>query len=200
MTDLAGLPVAERVMRLVRGEGATRLVATAPEAEAAPLLAHFGGLVKVSRDSANASWGESVRAALPQIVHDHFLVANTNMLWPEGADQPLARMLQRNRGEGEITLLCVKPNSAHGVRRSHDFCLDPAGQVNRDYGAPVLFAGVALLDRAALDAMTEDAFSFDALLDQALDAERLWGVVLDADWYNLASAEGWAAAERLLVP
>jgi MurNAc alpha-1-phosphate uridylyltransferase len=199
MELLAGLPLAERLMRLARTEGATRMLANASDASAAPLLAHFGGLVKVSRDQDSATTGDMIRTALPQIVSDPFLVLGMDALWRDGADTPLTRLTQRERQAGEIVILCVQPSRARGVRRSHDFCLDPAGQVTRDYGAPVLFGGAALLDRTALARMGEDGFSLDALFELALEEERLFGAVLDADWFNLRSPEGRAAAEEAMA-
>lgn len=196
---LAGLPLAERLMRIARDEGATRILANAPDHATAPLLAHFGGLVKVSGDSVSASVGESIRNALPQIVSDPFYILYTDAIWSVGDATPLARLALRDRREGDIVVLCVQPSRARGVRRSHDFCLDPSGQVTRDYGAPVIYGGAALLDRAALSMMHEDGFTLDALLDRALEDERLHGVVLDADWFNLRSADGRTAAEEAMT-
>lgn len=199
MLPLAGRPLIEWPMRGGRAEGATRFVASVPE-PTAPVLAHFGGLIKVDRQIDSADQADHIRAALPLLVSDPFFVIATQVVWASGSDRPLARMRARRKGPGDIVLLCAQPARATGFGRSHDFCLDPSGLVTRDYGAPVLSCGVALLDRAAFAGDMEDGLTLEALLDRAMDDERLHGVVLDAPVFNVGSAAGLAAAEEALAP
>lgn len=198
MLTLAGRPLIEWQMLQGRAEGATRFVASVP-GPAAPVLAHFGGLIKVDQQERAAGPAAHVRAALPMLVSDPFFIIGIDMIWPAGNDTPLARMRARRSGEGDIVLLCAQPARTSGIARSHDFCLDPSGRVTRDYGAPVLYCGVALFDRAAFAGLDED-LSLDGLLDRAMDDERLYGVVLDAPLFHLGNPTGLAAAEKALGP
>lgn len=199
LVPVAGIPLIERVMANARAEGATRFVANA-HYRADQVLAHFGGLLKVNREETLLGTGGGVKAALPMLHSDPVLVMNTDAFWPAGTDQPLARMQARYGGEGDIVLLCVQPHRAHGFARSHDYCLDPMGRVTRDYGAPIIFGGVALLGRALFADSPDGAFPLDLLFDAALEEERLFGVVLDAPWFHVGDAAGLAAAERALAP
>ncbi len=196
LQPLAGAPLIARLMDMARAEGARRFLANA--ADPKPLLAHFAGYLKISEDDGTSGTGGSLRTAWPMLASDPVLVIATDSIWPGTEDQPLARMRARYE-KGAIVLLCVQPGRAHGVRRSHDFCLGPDGRISRDYGAPVLFGGVALIDAAAMALAPEGAFELDALFDAALDEERLFGVVLDAPWYHLGSPDGLAAAESGLT-
>jgi MurNAc alpha-1-phosphate uridylyltransferase len=124
---------------------------------------------------------------------------NTDAFWPEGSDKPLARMQARYQDAADIVLLCAQPARASGFARSHDFCLDPTGTITRDYGAPVIYAGVALMGRSLFADTPDGAFSLNLLFEAALERESLKGVVLDAPWYHVGDAGGLAAAERALA-
>src|SRR5690606_19967848 len=104
----------------------------------------------------------------------------------------------RYKGPDDIVLLCAQPHRATGFGRSHDFCLDPMGRITRDYGAPVIYAGVALLGRALFADTPQGAFSLNLLFEAALERETLKGVVLDAPWFHVGDPEALAAAERAL--
>lgn len=198
LVPVAGRPLIERVMDDARAEGATRFLANA-HYRADQLLAHFGGLLKVNREATLLGTGGGVKAALPMLHSDPFFVMNTDAFWPPGADRPLARMRAAHGGERDITLLCIQPHRAAGFARSHDFCLAPDGKVTRDYGAPVIYGGVALLGRSLFEDTPDGAFSLNLLIDAALEDERLKGVVLDALWFHVGDAAGLAAAEKALV-
>lgn len=198
LEPVAGVPLAERVMRNARAEGATHFVANGLPGEHA-VLAHFGGLVKISRQEAPLGSGGAIGQALPMLHSDPFFVVATSGLWPAGPDRPLERMLSAHVAPYDIVLLCVHSRDAKGVKRSHDWCLAPDGLVTRDYGAPVLHAGVTLLGKAVFRDLPEGAFDLDLLLERALDAETLRGVVLDAPWFEIRDGAGLTAAEGQLT-
>lgn len=197
LVPVAGVPLIERIMANARAEGATRFVANA-HYRADQLLAHFGGLLKVNREAELLGTGGGVKAALPMLHSDPFFVMNTDAFWPAGSDAPLERMQARHAEPDDIVLLCVQPHRASGFGRSHDFCLDPMGRITLDYGAPVIYAGVALMGRSLFDETPDGAFSLNRLFEAALERESLKGVVLDAPWFHVGDPEALAAAERAL--
>lgn len=198
LVPVAGSPLIERVMANARAEGARRFVANAHYRDD-QLLAHFGGLLKVNREEALLDTGGGVKAALPMLHSDPFFVMNTDAFWPEGSDAPLGRMQQRHDAQDDIVLLCVQPARASGFARSHDFCLDPMGRITLDYGAPVIYGGVALMGRSVFNDTPDGPFSLNLLFEAALERESLKGVVLDAPWFHVGDADGLAAAERALA-
>lgn len=199
LRPIAGLPLVERVMANARAEGAKRFVASGLPGDHG-VLAYFGGLVKVSREETPLGSGGSVKQALPMLHADPFFVMETNAFWPAGSDTPLQRMVARHDSPEDIVLLCLHPHRAVGFARSHDFCLSPQGRVTRDYGAPVISAGVVLLGKSLFAATPDGAFSLDQLIDAALERETLHGVVLDAAWFRVKDEAGLAEAEARLSP
>jgi len=197
LVPVAGVPLIERVMESARAEGARRFVANA-HYRADQLLAHFGGLLKVSREEQLLGTGGGVKRALPMLHSDPILVMNTDAFWLPGADRPLARMLARYRGGDEVVLLCVHPRHATGFARSHDFCLAPDGRITYDYGAPVIYAGVALMGTSLFAGTPDGAFALTDLFEAAREREALYGAVLDAPWFHVGDPEALAATEKLL--
>lgn len=199
LVPVAGTPLIERVMVNARAEGAKRFTANA-HYRADQILAHFGGLLKVSREDELLGTGGGVKRALPMLHSDPFFVMNTDAFWPAGSDSPLARMIARHESEDDIVLLCIHPRNAVGFGRSHDFCLSPQGEVTRDYGAPVIYGGVALLGKKLFADTPDGAFSLTDLFEAALERETLKGVVLDAPWYHVGDTTALAETEQLLAP
>jgi N-acetyl-alpha-D-muramate 1-phosphate uridylyltransferase len=198
LVPVAGMPLIERIIANARAEGAKRFVANA-HYRADQILAHFGGLVKVSREEELLGTGGGVKRALPMLHSDPFFVMNTDAFWPLGSDAPMGRMLSRYGGGAEIVLLCVHPRNATGFGRSHDFCLAPNGQVTLDYGAPVIYAGVALMGKALFEPTPDGAFSLNRVFDAALGRESVFGVALDAPWFHVGDPAALLEAEQRLT-
>ena len=199
LIPVAGIPLIERVMANARAEGAKRFVANAHYL-GEQLLVHFAGGLKISREEVLLGTGGGVKYALPMLHADPFFVMNTDAFWPAGSDAPLGRMITKfEQGEAEIVLLCVHPGRATGFARSHDFCLDPFGRVTRDYGAPVIYGGVALVAKSVFADSPHGAFSFYPLIEAALERETLFGVALNAPWHHVGDAKGLAEAEAALA-
>ena len=141
-----------------------------------------------------------MKHALPLLSGDSFFVLNTDAFWPLGADKPLGRMLARfAEQQPDILLLCVHPFRATGFRRSHDFCLAPDGHITLDWGAPVIYAGVALVRRHLFDDTPHGPFSLNLLFERAMAAEKLFGLALDAPWLHVGDPEALLQAERVLA-
>jgi MurNAc alpha-1-phosphate uridylyltransferase len=205
LLEIGGVALLDRVVAAAAAEGFTRFVVNAHH-RADQLVAHLDALAgrfpearfRISREPELLETGGGVKQALPLLDTDAILVMNTDAFWLAGAGRPLVRLLDRLSG-ADIVLLCAQPRRAHGFGRSHDFCLDPRGRVTRDSGQPVIYAGVALLGRALLEAVPETRFSLYPLFMAALDRDRLAGVVLDADWFHVGDPAGLAEAGRVLA-
>lgn len=200
---VAGVPLLDRVAGLAWAEGARQFVVNAHHF-AGQIEAHVPGLeaklagsrIRVSREETLLNTGGGVKASLGLLETDPMLVMNSDSLWL-GNDRPLTRMLEAY--EGRLTLLCVHPMRASGfTRRSHDFCLAPDGEVTTDRGAPVIYAGAALVPRALIELAPEGAFSLYDLFEAALQAGDLRGVALGSEWLHAGDPQALAAmSERL---
>lgn len=154
----------------------------------------------VSREDHEAlDTGGGVKAALPLLESDPVLVMNTDAFWVGADGAPLRRLIERfAAGGAEMVLLCVHPRNARGFWRSHDFCLDSAGLITADSGAPVIYAGACVFSRELFEGSPDGAFSLDLLSDAARDRGTLYGTILDAQWLHVGDAEGLTEAEAVL--
>ena len=204
LVPVAGVKLIDRVIDNAQAEGATRFVINIHH-HPDQMLAHMETLraqglnIAVSDERETLlDTGGGVRKALPLLEDDPILVMNTDAFWIAGADRPIARMLERMTPETEIMLLCVQPRRAIGFRRSHDFCLDPRGTITTDTGAPVIYAGVAVIRRACLEAEGDGTFSLNRVFETVLHRGTLGGVVLDAPWLHVGDPEALRQAEAEL--
>ncbi len=204
LLKLAGKPLLDRVATLAHSEGATRFVINAHhhleqmKPHVLALDASLGGTrFELSVEETLLNTGGGVKSALPLLEGDPILVMNSDSLWLAG-DRPLSRMIEAY--DGKIVLLCVHPFRASGFhRRSHDFCLAPNGEVTNDAGAPVIYAGSALIPRDLIEAAPDGPFSLFDLFDAALQRGELRGVALGSDWLHIGDPEALAAAEARLA-
>lgn len=204
LLKVAGKPLLDRVVALAHAEGATRFVVNAHhhveqmKPRVLALDASIAGThFELSVEETLLNTGGGVKAALPLLEGDPILVMNSDSLWLTG-DRPLTRMVEAY--DGHIVLLCVHPFRASGFhRRSHDFCLAPNGEVTNDTGAPVIYAGTALIPRALIEAAPYGPFSLFDLFDAALQRGELRGVALGTDWLHVGDPDALAAAEARLA-
>lgn len=208
LIEVAGKPMINRVVDAALAEGLTHFVVNAHYI--ADLVgAHIAGLeaahpearFRISLERANAlGTGGGVKKALPQLETDPVLVMNTDAFWPLGGDRPITRMVESfEDNSAKIVLLCAHRSRATGFRRSHDFCLDPSGRITLDSGAPVIYAGVALIARSLFDDTPDTPFSLTTLFDRALERDTLFGTALNAPWFHVGDPQALDEAERILA-
>ena len=142
--------------------------------------------------------GGGAKQALGLVEGDPVFVSNTDAFWQKGSDKPLNRMRRQFEQAQGVVLLCAHPARATGFRHSHDFCLAPDARITNDRGVPVIYAGVALFDRQVFDTAPEGPFSFADILFAAQDANKLTGVLLDAQWLHVGDPKAIAEAESQL--
>ena len=61
--------------------------------------------------------------------------------------------------------------------------------------APFAYAGAAILHPRLFDGCPDGAFSLNRLFDQAIEAERLFGVRMDGLWLHVGTPEAIGEAE-----
>lgn len=206
LIELGGRALIDRVIDAAWAEGLLRFVVNTHH-HAEQLEAHLrqferlraGISIRFSREAELLETGGGLKAALPLLATDPILAINTDTVFVPGTDTPYARMVESfAANKADIVLLCAHPRRAVGFRRSHDFCLSPRGEITNDTGAPVIYAGSALIARRLIEAAPNGKFSLATLFDQALAAEKLFGVALDAQWLHVGDTEALAEAEIAL--
>lgn len=146
--------------------------------------------------------GGGVKAALPLLGEEAFFVVNGDTLWLDGLVPALDRMAAAWDAAVMDALLLLHPTAyALTYQGAGDFFLSPEGRVRRRGErevAPFVFAGVQILHPRLFAEAPEGAFSLNRLYDQAAEAERLWGVRHDGEWFEVGTPEALRLAEDAL--
>ncbi len=163
---------------------------------------HAAPPVQLSREDTLLNTGGGVKHALPLLGKHAFIVANGDVLLQERREPALARLAQSwDDGSMDALLLLVARDRAGGFRGSGDFFMDEAGRLTRRgdaMSAPYVYASLQLVHPRLFKDAPDGAFSFNLLWDRAMAWGRLFGAVLDGDWFTVDTPENIDAAEAWL--
>jgi MurNAc alpha-1-phosphate uridylyltransferase len=79
--------------------------------------------------------------------------------------------------------------------------MDPAGRLRRRQErqiAPFIHAGIQILHPRLFEGAPAGSFSLNKLYDKAQEAERLWGLRHDGEWYHVGTPAELRAVEDAL--
>jgi MurNAc alpha-1-phosphate uridylyltransferase len=146
--------------------------------------------------------GGGVAKALPKLGKRPFFALNGDMVWLDGGTPALERLADAWDGAAMDVLLLLHPTAyAHGYEGSGDFFMCPLGRLRRRREgevAPYIFAGVQILHPRVFKDAPAGAFSLNLVYDRAAEAERLWGLRHDGEWYHVGTPEALDEVEDTL--
>jgi len=146
--------------------------------------------------------GGGVRKALPLLGPDPFFAINGDVCWLDGMIPALDRLAAGWDEQAMDALLLLHPTAtAYGYDGRGDFMLDPLGRAQRRgerQVAPFVFAGIQILHPRLFEGAPDGAFSLNTLYDKAAEAERLYGVRHDGEWFHIGTPQGLAEVEEAM--
>jgi len=146
--------------------------------------------------------GGGIKKALPHLGTSPFFTLNTDALWIDGARPALAALAAAFDPEKMDALLLLAPTHGNiGFTGAGDFFCDAERRLARrggKPGAPFVYAGVTLTHPRLFAGAPEGAFSTNLLWDKAIQADRLFGHVLDGRWMHVGTPDAVAQAKAVL--
>ncbi len=146
--------------------------------------------------------GGGVTKALPHLGKQPFFALNGDVVWLDGGQPALERLAAAwDDAEMDVLLLLHPTVFAHGYHGSGDFFMSPVGRLRRRRErevAPFIFTGIQVLHPRFFTDLPEGAFSLNLLYDRAAEAERLWGLRHDGEWFHVGTPEALAEVEDAL--
>lgn len=146
--------------------------------------------------------GGGVTKALPLLGEGPFFVLNGDVCWLDGLTPALQRLAAAWNEEEMDALLLLHPTcSAFGYEGIGDYLMDPAGRLRRRQErqiAPFIHAGIQILHPRLFEGAPAGSFSLNKLYDKAQEAERLWGLRHDGEWYHVGTPGELRAVEDAL--
>lgn len=147
--------------------------------------------ITISREDDLLETGGGIAKALPLLGEAPFYVANADIVWRDGPTPALLRMADAWMDDDmDALLLLTSTTRATGYDGNGDFLMDPVGRLERRperVVAPYVFTGVQILHPRLFADVPDGAFSMNVLYDRALEAERLFGIAHDGDWYHVGT-------------
>lgn len=147
--------------------------------------------------------GGGVTKALPLLGAEPFFLLNSDSTWIEGV-VPNLELLSRhwNNEAMDALLLLSEFVDSIGYDGRGDFDMDKEGRLSRRKErsvSPFAYAGAAILHPRLFNSAPEGAFSLNRLFDEALEAGRLYGVLMEGIWLHVGTPDAIAAAERAVL-
>lgn len=204
LVELAGRTLLDRALDHLAAAGIGRVVVNSHylgEMVAAHLADRDG--LTLSPEADLLETGGGVKAALPHLGDGPFLVVNSDSVWSDGATPAIERLAARWDDTEMDALLLLHPTvSCDGIHDRGDYNLEPDGRVLRRIEpkiAPFVFTGIQLLHPRLFDGAPDGPFSLNLLYDRAQEAERLFGLRHDGEWFHVGTPEELAATEALFT-
>lgn len=200
LVAIAGRTMLDRVLDHFAAAGLTHCVVNVHWlAEKIRLhLARREGIAISDETDSLLETGGGVKRALPLLGAAPFYVANSDIVWTDGAVPALARLAAAWHDGLDALLLLQDVGTAWGYAGAGDFFLDGAIPRRRGTaaGAPYLFSGVQILHPRLFEGAPEGKFSLNLLYDEALAAGRLEAVLHDGGWYHVGTPEALEDVQR----
>lgn len=196
LIEVAGKPLIDHALDLIRGYGACRIVANL-HYKPDMLKRHLSGSgVQLSYESPDIlETGGGLRAALPLLGEGPHFTMNTDAVWR--GPNPLSLLAEQWQPEAmDALLLCVPPALAVGHGGKGDFLLSDTGRIAR--GPGLIYSGVQIIKPDLLHSIEDRAFSLNLLWDRMLTQGRLFGAEYPGQWCDVGHPGGIALAENML--
>ncbi len=196
MVTLAGRPMIDHALEIVRSAGIARIVANL-HYHADMLARHLAPQgVLLSHEAPDIlETGGGLRAALPLLGTGPVCTLNPDAAWR--GPNPLAHLLALWRPDEMDALLLLIPRAhAHGYAGRGDFLPDRAGRLAR--GAGMVYSGAQIVKTKPLHEIEERVFSLNRLWDLMAARGRLFGTTYPGEWCDVGTPEGLARGEALL--
>jgi len=146
--------------------------------------------------------GGGIKKALPLLGAKPFFTLNTDAMWIDGARPTLGALAAAFDPEKMDALLLLAPTLGNiGFAGAGDFFYDAERRLTRRGGrprAPYVYAGVTLTHPRLFDGAPEGAFSTNLLWDRAIEADRLFGHILEGRWMHVGTPDAVSKAETAL--
>jgi N-acetyl-alpha-D-muramate 1-phosphate uridylyltransferase len=147
--------------------------------------------------------GGGLMQAKAMFSSDPFLCVNTDNIWLDDAENSITKLAAHwDDAAMDALMLLVPINRAHFHSGKGDFfCGDDGRLIRRGDAdhAPYIWTGVQMLSQRILTDPPSPKFSTNILWDRALAAGRLFGVIMDAEWYDVGTPAAVAPVAAALA-
>ena len=197
MIEVAGRPLIDHALRIIRDAGIDRVVVNTH------YLGHVirdhlvGSGIEISHEYPQLlDTGGGLKFALPSLGSDPVFTLNSDAVW--AGDNPLRALLAEwDATKMEALLLLVEKENANGHNGPGDFRRTRNGRLSRGVGN--VYTGAQILRTGLLREIRESTFSLNIIWDIMQSRGRLFGVFYQGSWCDVGSATSISVAESMLA-
>lgn len=147
--------------------------------------------------------GGGISAALPHLGGGDFFILNGDAFWVDATGENALASLEAawDPERMDFLLLLAPTHCATGYDGAGDFFRDETGALTfrgSADSAPLVYTGVAIFSRAAMETQTERIYPLVPLFRQAAAAGRLYGVELAGHWFHIGTPPAIEGAETAM--
>ncbi len=157
----------------------------------------------LSREDELLDTGGGLVNALPHLGDAPFFILNTDSLWLDGPTPALQRLAAGYDEDSMDALLLLHSTvEAYGYAGSGDFVVSPTGRLVRRperEQSPYAYMGIQIAHPRMFADAPSGAFSLNVLFDRSLEAERLYGIIHDGEWFHIGTPDGLDQAESYMA-
>ena len=147
--------------------------------------------------------GGGIVKALPELGSEPFFVVNSDTFWIDGYRDNLDLMASLwNPAKMDVCLLIADMQQATGYDGRGDFVMDVEGRLTRVEErdmSPYIYAGGAIVKPEVFAGMKPETFSLNRIFDNAIEADRLYGVRLGGVWITVGTPAAIREAEAAFI-
>lgn len=195
MLHLAGRPMIDRAVEMVRDAGIARVVANTHylHDRIAPHLVQLG--LSVSRETPEIlETGGGLRAALPLLGSGPVLTLNPDAAWT--GPNPARALIEAWRPGMQALLMLVPLDHARTTRTNGDFSFEE-GEIRRK--GSFLYTGAQIIQTDRLAEISDPVFSLNVYWDLLAASGPVHALVHEGDWCDIGHPAGLAEAERMIA-
>lgn len=212
MVQVAGVTLIDRVLTKIADAGVGQIIVNSHyRAEVLEkhlqehLLLHPFPNIIISREDILLETGGGVAKVLPYLTEGPFFVINSDILWIDGIEPALSKLIAAwDDSKMDALLLVHNVKKAVGYDEKGDFFLRPSGELVRGQEAehPFVFTGIQILSPRLFHEAPDGAFSLNVLYGRGRKHDgslpRIFGVEHEGDWLHIGTPEGVQLAENFL--
>lgn len=160
--------------------------------------------IRISPEPVALETGGGVRNALPMLGTEPIFVVNADIVWLDGPNQTLGRMIRRWDPERMDALLLMAPAVlAIGYDGDGDYHMDQDGLLVRrqeEEIAPFVYAGVQIVkpELFADPELPDGPFSNNRIWNKLQEGGRLFGIRHDGLWFHIGTPQALREAEEMI--
>jgi len=210
MIPVGGYPIIDRILNGLVIGGIERVVVNSfylAEILEEHLATRQRPEIIISREPERLETGGGVLHAIEHFGEEPFFLINGDTLWLDGPTPTFDRLETLWDDDTMDALLLLHSTvAAYGYNGTGDFLVDPEGRLTRrpeNEVSPYVFTGTQILHPRLFtgdvrDGALGNVFSLNKLFDRALEAERLYGIVHDGEWFHIGTPDALQEVEAFL--